>query len=169
MADIPASPADGNVKVVLVSAIANTDAPTVAEVTAVGSVDISCYLTASGLTPSLSEQVIADERLCSTQTFEKKGRSQRTLEVEYIDNTNTPDEDLYNLAKDTLVPGSKQFLVIRRGKAFDGALVATDKVTVYPIEPGEYNELPPEANSVLKIGQKLFVTGETKVSVAVAA
>lgn len=169
MADIPASPADGNVKVVLVSAIANTDAPTVAEVTAVGAVDISCYLTASGLTPSLSEQVIADERLCSTQTFEKKGRSQRTLEVEYIDNTNTPDEDLHNLAKDTLVPGSKQFLVIRRGKAFDGALVATDKVTVYPIEPGEYNELPPEANSVLKIGQKLFVTGETKVSVAVAA
>lgn len=169
MADIPATPADGNFLVLLVPAIANTSAPTVAELTAVGVVDISCYLTAGGYKPSLSEQVITDDRLCSTQTFEQKGRSQRGLDVEYIDNTNSPSATLYNKAKDTLIPGSAQFLVTRAGKPFGDAIVAAQKVGVRPIVAGEYNDMPPEANSVLKTGQKLFVTGQTKTGVAVAA
>lgn len=169
MADIPSTPADGNQKVLLVAAIANTAAPTVAELTAVGVVDISCYLTGDGFTPSLSEQVIADERLCSKQTYEQPGRSQYGLEVAYIDNTNSPNMATDNKAKDTLVPGTAQYLVVRRGKDFATAITAADKVTVYPIKPGKYNELPGEANSVLKIGQKLFVTGEVKTSVAVTA
>lgn len=169
MADIPSTPADGNEKVLLVSAIANTAAPTVSELTAVGVVDISCYLTGDGFSPSLSEQVIADERKCSKQTYEQPGRSQYGLDVVYIDNTNSPNASTDNKAKDTLVPGTAQFLVVRRGKDFASAVVAADKVTVYPIKPGKYNELPGEANSVLKIGQKLFVTGEVKTSVAVAA
>lgn len=169
MADIPSTPADGNQKVLLVAAIADTSAPTVAELTAAGVVDISCYLTGDGFTPSLSEQVIADERLCSKQTYEQPGRSQYGLEVAYIDNTNSPNMATDNKAKDTLVPSAAQYLVVRRGKDFAAAVVATDKVTVYPIKPGKYNELPGEANSVLKIGQKLFVTGEVKTSVAVVA
>jgi hypothetical protein len=166
MADIPATPADGNVRAVLVTAIADTAAPkTATELNAVSTVDISCYLTGDGFTPSLSEQVISDERMCSTQTYEQPGRSQYGLEVVYIDNTNSPTMATDNKAKDTLVPGSSQFLVVRRGKAFNAAFVVGDKVTVYPIKPGKYNELPGEANSVLKIGQKLFVTGEVKTSV----
>ena len=49
------------------------------------------------------------------------------------------------------------------------ALAAGQKVTVYPISAGEYNEMPPEANSVLKLGQKLFVTGQVKISATTAA
>lgn len=169
MADIPSTPADANEKVFLVTAIANTAAPTVAELTAVSAVDISCYLTSDGFSPSLSEQVINDERKCSKQTFEQPGRAQYGLDVVYIDNTNSANASTFNKAKDTLVPGAAQFLVVRRGKAFDSAVVAADKVTIYPIKPGAYSELPGEANSVLKIGQKLFVTGEVKTSVAVAA
>jgi hypothetical protein len=166
MADIPATPADGNVRAVLVSAIADTAAPkTATELNAAGSVDISCYLTGDGFTPSLSEQVITDERMCSTQTYEQPGRSQYGLEVVYIDNTNSPTSATDNKAKDTLVPGSAQFLVVRRGKVFSAPFAVGDKVTVYPIKPGKYNELPGEANSVLKIGQTLFVTGEVKTSV----
>lgn len=168
--DIPSTPADGNVLVKLVPAIADTEAPKVAtELNAAGAVDISCYLTGGGYKPSLSEQVISDERLCTTQTFEQKGRSQRGLEVEYVDNTNSPDAVLYNKAKDTLVPGSKHFLVVRTGIPYDTALAAAQKVTVYPVTAGEYNDLPPEANSVLKTGQKLFVTGKVQISVAAAA
>jgi hypothetical protein len=167
MAELPAVPADGNVKVVLVTTIADTAAPTVAELNAVTSVDISCYLTSDGFTPSLNEQVIADERLCSTATYEQPGRSQRSLDVVYIDNTNTAED---NDAKDTLVPGVAQYLVVRRGIAFDTTFVATtQKVSVWPIKPGQYSDLPPEANSVLKTAQKLFVTGEVTVDVAVAA
>lgn len=167
--DIPSTPADGNVLVKLVPAIADTDAPTLTELNVAGAVDISCYLTGGGYKPSLSEQVITDERLCTTQTYEQKGRSQRGLEVEYIDNTNSTNETLYNKAKDTLVPGSAQFLVVRTGLPYATALAAGQKVTVYPISAGEYNDMPPEANSVLKTGQKLFVTGQVKISVEVVA
>ncbi|MFI2563010.1 hypothetical protein [Paenarthrobacter sp. NPDC018779] len=170
MADIPSTPADGNTLVKLVTAIADTSAPKVAtELNAASSVDISCYLTAGGWKPSLSEQVITDERLCTTQTYEQKGRSQRGLDVEYIDNTNSTNAATYNKAKDTLVPGTPMFVVVRTGLPYETALAAGQKVTVYPVTPGEYNELPPEANSVFKIGQKLFVTGKVKISTATVA
>lgn len=169
MADIPSTPADGNVLVKLVPAIADTSAPTLTELNGAGAVDISCYLTGGGYKPSLSEQVITDERLCTTQTYEQKGRSQRGLEVEYIDNTNSPNEAQYNKAKDTLVPGAEQYLVVRTGIPYTDALAAGQKVTIYPINPGEYNDMPPEANSVLKTGQKLFVRGGVKINVEIAA
>lgn len=170
MADVPSTPADGNVLVKLVAAIADTSAPKVAtEINAAGSIDISCYLTGGGYKPSLSEQVITDERMCTTQTYEQKGRSQRGLEVEYIDNTNSPNQTTYNKAKDTLIPGTAQYLVVRTGLPYATAAASGQKFTVYPITAGEYNELPPEANSVLKIAQKLFVTGQVKISAVSAA
>lgn len=167
--EIPSTPADGNFLALIVPAIADTAAPKLTELNAVGVVDISCYLTASGWKPSLSEQVITDDRLCSTQTYEKKGRSQRSLEVEYIDNTNSPNADDFNKAKDTLIPGSKHYLVTRSGMPFDDAKAVGQKFSVRPIEAGEYNDLPPEANSVLKTGQKLFINGKTQTDVAAVA
>lgn len=166
MADIPSTPADGNVKVAFVPAIANTSAPTVAELTGASAIDLSCYLSADGFTPGLDEAVISDDRLCDTETFEQPGRSSRTLQVTYIDNSNTDDD---NEAYETLVPGSTGYIVVRRGKAYDGAFAATDKVDVWPVKAGKYSDLPPEANSVLKVTQKLFVTGRVQDRVAVAA
>jgi hypothetical protein len=167
--EIPSTPADGNFLALIVPAIANTDAPTLAELNAGTVVDISCYLTGGGWKPSLSEQVITDERVCTTQTYEKKGRSQRGLEIEYIDNTNSPNAAEFNKAKDTLIPDSSHFLVTRAGLSYESALASGQKVSVYPIDAGEYNDLPPEANSVLKTGQKLFVKGKVKIGVAIAA
>ena len=168
-ADIPSTPADGNVLIKLVPAIADTSAPKLTELNVAGAVDISCYLTGGGYKPSLSEQVINDERLCTTQTYEQKGRSQRGLEVEYIDNTNSPNASTFNKAKETLVPGTTQFLVVRTGLPYSTALAVGQKVTVYPVTAGEYNDMPPEANSVLKTGQKLFVTGQVKIAVSTVA
>lgn len=166
MADIPSTPADGKTRVALVTAIADTTAPKVAtELAAASSVDISCYLTGDGFNPSLTEQVIADERLCSRQTYENKGRHSRGLSLTYIDNTGGPNATTFNKAKDTLVPGSPQYLVIRRGIDYETAWATGQKVTVYPITPGEYDELPPEANSVQRITQKQFVTGKVQVGV----
>lgn len=169
MAEIPSTPADGNEKVVVVPAIADTSAPKLTELNAAGAVDISCYLTGDGFSPSLSEQVITDERKCSRQTFEQPGRSQRGLDVTYIDNTNAPNEATDNKAKDTLVPGQAQYIVTRRGQDFEAPFAVGDKVTVTPIKGGQYNEVPGAANEVLKISQKLFVTGTHQVSVAVVA
>lgn len=167
MAELPSTPADGNVKTVLVTALVDPAAPTVTELNAGTVVDISCYLTSDGFSPSLNEQTISDERLCSTATFEQPGRYSRSLDVIYIDNSNTAED---NDAKETLVPGTAMYLVVRRGIAFDDTFVATtQKVSVWPIKPGQYSDLPPEANSVLKTAQKLFVTGEVQIDVAVAA
>jgi len=157
MTEIPSTPADGNTLVLIVPTLADPSAPKLTETAT--AVDISCYLTSSGWKPSLAEQVINDERLCSTETFEQPGRKTNSLEAEYIDNTNSENEAEFNKAKDTLVPGLGQYAIIRTGKPYATPLAVGDKVKVYPIKGGEYNELPPEANSVLKIAQKLFVTG----------
>lgn len=157
MTEIPSTPADGNTLVLLLPTFADPAAAKLTE-TASG-VDISCYLTASGWKPSLAEQVTVDERLCSTETYEQPGRSTNSLEVEYIDNTNSENDATFNVAKETLVPHAPQFVLIRTGKPYATPLAVGDKVKIYPIKAGQYNELPPEANSVLKIGQKLFVTG----------
>lgn len=169
MAEIPGTPADGNVAVWLVPAIADTAAPKLTELNAVTAVDISCYLTSDGYTTSLDQQVVVDERLCSTETFEQPGRVTRSLDVIYVDNTNSPNEATSNKAKDTLVPGSVHYVVVRRGKAFDEPFAVGDKVTVTPVKAGEYNDMPPEANSMLKTGQKLFITERTQSNVALAA
>jgi hypothetical protein len=165
MSEIPSTPADGNVKVVFVPAIADTAAPKLSELTAASVVDISCYLTE--FTPSVDESEIEDERLCSTETFEQPGRIKHSLEGTYIDNTNSPDDD-QNAAAETLVRGVVGFIVQRRGVPFDTAFAADQKVKVWPIKAGVQNSVAPEANSVLKTQQKFFVTGKTTDSVVAA-
>lgn len=167
MADLPSTPADGNVKVVWVPTLTAPEAPTVAELSGGTVIDLSCYLTADGFTPGLDEQTIEDERLCDTETFEQPGRSSRTLEIVYIDNSNNTGLD--NEALETLVPGTTGYFVVRRGKAYDDAFAAADKVDVWPLTAGQYSDQPPEANSVLKVGQKMFVTAKVRLRTAVAA
>lgn len=169
MAELPSTPADGHVLTLLVPEVADINAITVTEATAAGVVDISCYLTSDGFNPTLEEQVITDERLCSTETFEQRGRSMRTLSLTYVDNTNAPNEVTDNQAKETLVPGSKHVLLVRRGKPYEDVLAADQTYSAYPITAGEYNELTPEANSVLKISQKEFIHSRSAVSKKLAA
>jgi hypothetical protein len=156
MADLPSTPADGNVRVQWVTTIANTLAPTTAELNAGSSVDLSCYLTGDGFTPGLDEATVSDPRLCETETFEQPGRASRTLSLQYINNTNTA---LANAAYTSLVPGTAGYIVRRDGKAYDSAFAASDKVEVWPVKAGKRSNLPPEANSVLRVTQKMFVTG----------
>lgn len=165
MASVPSTPADGMVKVVYVPTIADPSAPTSTELTGASAKDISCYLTADGWTNGVDEQVITDDRMCSTQTFEQPGRYSENLTIKYIEN---PTSSTDNVAAVTLVRGTVGYLVERRGVAYDTALAAADKVIVRPIKAGVQKHLAPEANSVLKIEQKVFITGAV-VSATVAA
>lgn len=169
MSEVPSTPSDGNVKVLLVPAIADPSAPTVSELTGEGVVDISCYLTGDGLALSSDQATITDERLCSTQVFEKPGRKTNTAEVTYIDNTNSPNETDSNEAADTLVEGSSHRVVTRRGVPFEEAVAADQKVSVWPVQAGMSREVAPEANSVIRSIQKLFVTGDVHQKVAVTS
>lgn len=166
MADIPGTPADGNVKIVWVPTIADPTAPTATEVTGASAKELSCYLTADGWTPGLDEQVITDDRLCSTQTFEQPGRHSRTLVIKYVEN---PTDSTNNVAHDTLIPGTAGFLVERRGATQSTALAADDVVNVWPVKAGQYDPQPPEANSVLKGQQKMFITGSVEMDVSIVA
>jgi hypothetical protein len=157
-------PADGNLKVAFVPAIANQAAPVVAELTGASVIDLSCYLTADGFTPGGDEQVISDDRLCSTATFEQPGRFSDTLDVTYVHGDTTD-----NAAYETLSHLTTGFVVARWAKPYDTAFAAADVVDVYPITCGKQAKQPPEANSVLRCAQKLFVTGPVARDVAVAA
>ena len=166
MADIPSTPADGNVKVVLATALADPDAPTVAELEA--AVDISCYLTPDGFAFAQEQAVITDDRLCSTQTFNKGGRKSYTLTLTGIDNTNSDNEAQYNDFVDTLVEDSSLFVVARYGIPYEEEYAAPQTVRVIPIDVGAKTELAPEANSVLRATVNTFVSGPSELVQVVA-
>ncbi len=157
---------DGNVKVVWVPTLTSQTAPTIVELNAASSVDLSCYLTADGLTTGTDEQAVTDDRLCSTQTFEKPGRFSDTLELMYVYQPQLPSAT-DNKAFTTLIHLTTGFVVIRWGKLYSGAFVAADRVNVYPATCGVQREQPPEANSVLKIAQKIWISGQVRRNVAV--
>lgn len=156
---LPATPADGNMLVLILPEVEDLHAITLAEATAAGAVDISCYLTGGGYTPSLDEQVVSDERLCDRQTRESPGRHSRGLDLTYIDNTNAVDSVDINKAVETLIPGSRHVIFVRRGLPFEEPVAAGQTYSAYRVTPGQYNEMPPESNSVLKVSQKQFVAG----------
>ncbi len=165
MVNIPSTPADGNVKVAWVPAISDITAPTVAEVTAVGALDVSCYLTSDGWVPGLDETTIDDERLCTQATFEQPGRYKRSLESKYIEN---PGDATYNKAYEKFIPYTSGFVVVRRGQPNDTAFDEDDVVQVWPIKVGQRSPVPPEGNSVLKVAQKMHVTGEAEMDAVIS-
>jgi len=169
MADVPSTPADGNIKTVLVTTLADPGAPTVTELNAAGAKDVSCYLTPDGFAFAVDQATITDERLCSTVTYDQPGRKHYTLSLTGIDNTNSANEATDNALVDTLVEGTQLYLVRRRGVPFDQPFATGDKVTVIPFKPGVKQDVAPEANSVLRSTWTSFVTGAPQVEVAVVA
>jgi hypothetical protein len=156
--------ADGSLKVIWVPSIADPDNPTAAELNAVGALDISCYLTDDGFTPSTDEQVVTDNRLCSRQTFEKPGRFTDGLELTYVYNPKSPAN---NQAATTLTYLTTGYVAARWGSDFEDAIAAGDIVDILPVTCGVQRKGKPEANGTLKKMQKMFVTGAVRRDVVV--
>lgn len=169
MADIPSTPADGNIKTVLVTALANPAAPKLTELTGGTVTDISCYLTPGGFALTTDQATITDERECSTEVFGQPGRKTYSLSITGIDNTNSDNEADSNELVDALVEGQQLYAVRRRGKAFDAPFATGDKVSVIPFKAGVKSEVAAEANSVLRSMWSSFITGGVEVDVAVVA
>jgi len=168
--NIPSTPADGNIRTVLVPTVADRSAPTLAEVNAASAVDISCYLTSGGFAYSTDQATIADERECTTEVFGQPGRKTRTLSITGIDNTNNAAvETAYNELAEILVEGQEIVAIRRRGKAFDAPFVAGDKVSVIPFKPGVKSEVAAEANSVTRSMWAAFITGDAPTDVEIVA
>ncbi|MET7395623.1 hypothetical protein ABZS66_19245 [Dactylosporangium sp. NPDC005572] len=158
-------PADGSLKAVWVPVLADPTNPTAAECNAGGALDASCYLTDTGFTPNTDEQAIVDNRLCSRQTFEQPGRYTDSLELGYVHNPASPGD---NQAYTTFAYRTAGYIVTRWGLDFEDDIAAGDIVDVYPVKCGIQRKSPPEANSVLKVMQKMFVTGTVRRDVVVS-
>ena len=161
MAEIPSTPADGNVKVVVATGVADPSAPTVSELTA--ATDISCYLTPDGFAFAQEQATITDDRLCSRQTFNEGGRKSYTLTLTGIDNTNSDYETEYNEFVETLAEGSTRVVYARYGLPYEEAFASGQTVRSVPVRVGAKTEMAPEANSVLRAQINTFVNASSEL------
>lgn len=169
MSNIPSTPADGNVLTLIVPAIAVLSAPTVAEMTATGKKDISCYLTPGGFEFGIDQATVDDPRECDTVTSQSPGRKTPSLSITGIDNTgNTTLEATSNDLALALVEGTTISIVRRFGMPFTTAVAAAHKVLTIKAIVGAKVRLAPEANSVLKSKWSLFVQ-DYRMDVAVGS
>jgi hypothetical protein len=166
---VPTSiPADGSVKVLWVPTIATPAEPTLDELTDTTVIDLSCYLTDDGFAPAVDEQVSTDNRLCSRQTFERRGRFTYSLNLTYVyQGQNLPATD--NEAFATIRPGELGYIVTRWGADYEDPIEVGDLVEVWPAEAGEQMKQAPEANGRLRVMQRIFVRNSVAKDVAVVA
>lgn len=136
--------------------VADLEAITATEVTS--GVDISCYvLRSSGITESLTQNMITDGRLCSAQDFQQFGSKAKEMSLAYSFNLNEPTADAARLA---LEEGTSGVLVVIYQVDEDSETYAADdwyKAT--PITTGEQHIPPVEDNAIDRIEQKVAVTG----------
>lgn len=169
MAEIPSTPADGNFKVVWVPAIADTKAPKLTELNAVGALDISCYLTGDGWNPTKEQATIPDPRLCSRQEYGRPGRKTPGLSITVIDNTNSDNATDSNEAVETIVENAQGYFVERIGVPYEDDFAADQKVSIYPATAGEKQILAPEANSVTRATIPQFIFADVQTDMTIAA
>lgn len=161
MVDIPSTPADGNIRTVIVTTPpADPFAPTAVALN--GGEDISCYLTPGGFALTVDQATVTDERECSTQSYGAPGRKTYSLAITGIDNTNSANEDDYNVLVDALPEGATRYAYRRRGLAYDAPFATGQKVWVIPFTVGVKSEVASEANSVTRSTWSTFPSGEVR-------
>ncbi len=166
--------AEGNVKAVVVAAIADKAAPKLAtEINAASSVDISGYVMAGQFTPGGEQASGQNRRLGSKQTFQRLGRENPTFgDLQYVYYPQATAPDANNKAFETLVNLYTGFIVIRYGlDAQTTAFAVSQKVDVWPVEFGVQRKNPPPEDdefALLTITQAVAVTGTVQRNAVVA-
>lgn len=157
-------PSDGNALVLFVPAIANTSAPTVAELTA-GTVKAFTYsITGDGYNHTVTINKVVANRLTLKQELQYDGTEVDELSITYV-YTNTAGD----VVRVALPQGTTGFIVERWSIGNDVAIAAGQIVDVIPIKASVSVKNAPVANQELTRTQRLNVTGVVKRDVAVAA
>jgi hypothetical protein len=133
-----ASKAYGREKWVFVSTIADINAPTVSEVTAGTTLDISCYLYESSARPGATTNLVDRERrICDTTTFQQVGTTTYSG-GEMVASLDPQAAALSNGKKawEKFPEGTTGYLVRRLGIAVATDLAAGQFVDVFPVEFG---------------------------------
>lgn len=154
----PGQASDGRGLVLFVPAIANTLAPTVAELTATGVEKLTYSLVPDGFRHETTENTISTGRYTLKQVLETPGTITDTLEVQYV--TGSP-------AQDALAEGATGYIVHRLGVLNEIEPAADQEVDIIPVRAGVQRKVAPTANTELQRVQKLFITGSVRRDVKV--
>lgn len=165
---------EGNLKVAYVPTIASVTAPTVAELTATGALDVSFFITAGNFKPNAEQARGDDRRVGSKQTFQTLGRENATIDdIVYIVDPQAASGTASNKAYELFQNGVTGFFVARYGLDAETVdFVAAQKVDVWPIIFGVQNKTQQEADNEfakITVTQAVAVTGPVKRNIAVAA
>ena len=162
--------AQGAIKVAFVPTIAGA-APTVAEVTAVGALDLSCFLTAEGWSPSVdTAKGNPPRRLCTTKQYEQFGSTTYSLaDLSYVVNPQGAAASNGLLAYEKLTPGTSGYFVARYGLNSRTVDFASGQfVEVWPVTLGERLIIgdPSDEFSEFMVQQSVIVTADRTERVA---
>lgn len=154
----------GNVKVKAVFTLANSAAPTVAEVNASSAVDLSLFLYPGGWSPTITtNKGTKPPRLASKVSLESFNRSAYGLpDLLYAFDPQGAPGDADNAAYEALTPGLSIYLVERLGVDAEGvAFTSADYVRVHHVTLGEQFPVydTTDENDEVKIQQSvIYVT-----------
>lgn len=160
---------DGRLRVAFVPTTPGIDDPTdpiLSEITAGTTKEGSCYLTSTGFQNTVQETPVTDDRMCTTQTFERVGRKLLGLTLMYVYNLTSENDNIWYTALTELNTG---FIVARYGIPYDTAWAAGDVVDIYPVECGFQLKMPKEDNSVFRVTQVMRIIDEYQADVELAA
>lgn len=165
---------EGNLKVAYVPTIADLTAPTVAECTATGALDISFFLTAGNFKPDIAQNRGDDRRVGSKQTFQTLGRENPTIDdLVYIADPQAAAATPGNKAMELFQSGVAGFFVVRFGLDAETVdFVAAQKVDLWPIVFGVQRKTQQEADNEfakITITQAVAITAPVKQNIAIAA
>lgn len=128
----------GREKWAFVPAVADVNAPTVAEVTAATGLDLSCFLYESSARPSASTSMVELPRLiCDTYSYENPGATKITGgEARFAVDPQGATNSTGKKAWEKLPAGTTGFLVARFGIDVNTDFAAGQFVSVYPVKFG---------------------------------
>jgi hypothetical protein len=123
---------------VFVPTIADLESPTVAELTGVSTLDMSCYFYAETGKPSqTTNRVTRPKRVCDTVTFEQIGDTTYAGgDALYALNPQAAAASEGKAAYEKFPEGTTGYLVRRLGIDVDTAIAAGQFVDVFPVEFG---------------------------------
>lgn len=164
----------GKEKWIWVETLTDPAAPSLAELQAASSLDISCYLYEGGAGLSANTtKVTRPRRLCSVEQYESNGPTTWTMsDLSYAVDPQAASATDGKKAVEALAEGSTGYLVRRQGGgAADADNLATGQfVDVVPVELGVpvYAKTGDGAEAEFSVQQAVSVTAKPSQNVAVA-
>jgi hypothetical protein len=151
----PSVPVEQMLKVYWVLTLADPNAPKLTELSAISSLDITCYLTKDGSFKDGSDQAkFVDARACTADEWEILGATKRSLEnLIYVYGPQAAALAATNAAYEKLIPGTPGFFVIRRGLDYSATVAVGQFVSVWGATLGSRHEVGDTTNSVFKMTQ----------------